>query len=106
MNDDRNTVTETTVVKRRGGGTLAILLIGVVAVVIFLFASGFWSANVTKTGELPDVAVTGGTLPEVDLDSKEVVVGTKRTNVVVPTVETKNASIDVPVVGIKDNGEK
>ena len=107
MSDDRITATETNSIKRRGGGgTAAILMIAVAAVVIFLFASGFWSVHVTESGALPDVAVTGGALPQVDLNSKEIVVGTKKTNVVLPTVETKNSTIDIPVIGVKDNGEK
>ena len=64
-------------------------------VAVVLFATGFWSADV-KEGSLPqvDVSAKGGELPKVDVDSKEVVVGTKKTEV------------EVPVVGVKDNGEK
>lgn len=67
----------------------------IILVVIVLFATGFWSADV-KEGALPNVEVSadGGELPKVDVDSKEVVVGTKK------------EEIDVPVVGVKDNGEE
>jgi len=74
------------------------VLLGIVAAVvlvgIILFATGFWSADV-KEGALPDVKVSadGGKLPGVDLDSKEVVVGTEK------------KEVEVPVVGVKDNGE-
>lgn len=64
----------------------AAIIIGV------LFASGFWSVNV-KDGAMPEVSVDGGKMPTVDGDSKEVVVGTEK------------KEIDVPVVGVKDNGE-
>jgi hypothetical protein len=49
-----------------------------------------------KTLSVPDrhVSVKGGELPKVDVDSKAVVVGTKK------------ETIDVPTVGVKDNGEK
>jgi len=68
--------------------------VAVIAVVIvgLLFATGFWSADV-KEGDLPEVSVKGGELPKVDMDSKEVVVGTKK------------ETIDVPTVGVKNNGE-
>ncbi len=68
--------------------------VAVIAVVIvgLLFATGFWSADV-KEGDLPEVSVKGGELPKVDVDSKEVVVGTKK------------ETIDVPTVGVKNNGE-
>ena len=71
------------------------LLVVVVLIVIVLFATGFWKADV-KEGALPDVDVSaeGGKLPDVDMDSKEVVVGTTKTE------------IDVPAVGVKDDGEE
>lgn len=79
-------------------------LIGVIAIVVIgLFASGFWTADVTKRGSLPDVSVKGGSLPDVDVDSKEVVVGTKKTEIDVPKVETKKETIDVPTIGVKDD---
>jgi len=96
MTDYRSTDGDRVVVERRGSGRTIAIVIGVLAlIVVLLFASGFWSADVKK-GSLPDVKVSakGGSLPKVDLDSKEVVVGTKKTEV------------DVPVVGVKDNGEK
>lgn len=86
-------------------------LLGILAVIvviaIILFATGFWSADV-KEGALPDVDVSaeGGALPEVDVDSKEVVVGTTETNIEVPKIETETEQVDVPVVGVKDNGEE
>lgn len=86
--DDR-----TTVVERRGPGKmLAIAAIVILAIVGLLFATGFWSADV-EGGDMPEVSVKGGDLPNVDVDSKEVVVGTKTTEV------------EVPTVGVKDNGE-
>ncbi len=84
---------------------ILILLAVVVLVVIVLFATGFWSAAV-KEGALPEVSVDGGELPAVDVDSKEVVVGTTETTVEVPKIETEKETIDVPVVGVKDNGEQ
>lgn len=86
--------------------TLLALLAVVVIVVIALFATGFWSVKQTREGELPtvDVKAEGGQLPAFNPESKEVVVGTTEANVTVPTVETKNTTIDVPVVGVKDDG--
>ncbi|HEX8402360.1 MAG TPA: hypothetical protein VF628_11720 [Allosphingosinicella sp.] len=85
---------------------LAILAI-VVLIAIVLFATGFWKANV-KEGALPDVDVsaTGGKMPEVDVDSKEVVVGTTNTTIEVPKIETEKEKVSVPVIGVKDNGEE
>lgn len=99
---------EDTTVHRRSGGAGRILLIVAVIlalIVAVLFATGFWSADV-KEGALPDVSVKGGEMPAVDVDSKEVVVGTKPETVDVPTVGTKEETIDVPTVGVKNNGEE
>jgi len=106
MSDYRNT--ETVVVeKRRGAGTtIAIIVVAILVIVGLLFATGFWSADVKKDGALPEVSVKGGELPSVDLDSKEVVVGTTKTEVEVPKVKTETETVDVPTVGVKDNGEK
>lgn len=93
---DYRTTDDGTVVRRGGTGRVIAIVLGIVAVIaVLLFATGFWSADV-KEGALPDVDVSakGGALPKVDLDSKEVVVGTKKTEV------------EVPVVGVSDNGEK
>jgi hypothetical protein len=69
--------------------------VAVIAVVIvgLLFATGFWSADL-KEGNLPEVSVKGGELPKVDVDSKEVVVGTKKETIDVPTVGVKNDKKD------------
>ena len=104
MSDNRTTDDETVVVKRRSGGTIiAIVIVAAVVIVGLLFATGFWSANVTKEGALPEVSVKGGALPKVDMNSKEVVVGTTKAKVEVPKVETETKTVDVPTIGVKDN---
>jgi hypothetical protein len=100
MSDYRTT--ETVPPKRRGGAsTIVIVLVVIAAIVGVLFATGFWSADVKKDGALPQVSVKGGELPNVDLNSKEVVVGTKKTEVEVPKVKTETETVDVPTVGVK-----
>jgi len=102
MADNRNTVHDTTVVERRGGmSTIAIVLIAVAVIVGLLFATGFWSADV-KEGALPKVSVQGGEMPKVDLDSKEVVVGTTKAEIDVPKIKTEKEEISVPTVGVRD----
>jgi len=82
------------VVEKHGGGrTVAIILVVILAIAGILFATGFWKADVSG-GDVPEVSVKGGALPKVDVDSKAVVVGTKK------------ETIDVPTVGVKDNGEE
>ena len=80
---------------------LLALLVLAVLVVIILFATNFWTADV-KEGALPDVNVsaTGGSLPAVDIQSKKIVVGTTETEVDVPKVETEKKTVEVPVVAV------
>ncbi|SMF61818.1 hypothetical protein [Allosphingosinicella indica] len=87
---------------------ILIILAIAVLVLIVLFATGFWSVDQTREAKLPDVEVQaqGGQLPAYDVDSKEVVVGTTTANIEVPKVETKTEQVQVPVVGVKDNGEQ
>lgn len=79
--------------KSSGGRVIAIIIVLALVIAGVLFATGFWKADV-RGGDMPDVSVEGGALPKVDVDSKAVVVGTKK------------EVIDVPTVGVKDNGEK
>ncbi|WP_380786425.1 hypothetical protein [Sphingomonas sp. R86521] len=100
MSDYRTT--ETIPPKRRSGASTIVIILVVIAVIVgVLFATGFWSADVKKDGALPQVSVKGGELPKVDLDSKQVVVGTKKTEVEVPKVKTETETVDVPTVGVK-----
>lgn len=106
MTDYRNNDRETVVVRKSNTGTIiAVVLVAALVIVGLLFATGFWSAE-TKSGSLPEVSVKGGSLPKVDLDSKEVVVGTTETKVEVPKVKTETETVSVPTVGVNDNGEK
>jgi len=99
----------TTVVERRGGGIgsiIGIVLLLAAVVVAILFATGFWKADVTREGSLPKVSVSGGELPKVDVKSKEIVVGTTKTDIDVPKIKTEKKEVDVPTVGVKDGDQK
>ena len=110
MTEYRNADGTTTVVERRSNaGLIAGIVIALVVIVVaLLFLTGFWSADVKKSGTLPSVQVSAdaGSLPKVDVHSKELVVGTKPTQVTVPKVESTHTTVDVPVVGVKDDKGK
>lgn len=80
------------------------LAAAVVVIVGVLFATGFWSADVKDPGALPEVNISAepGRTPDVDVDSKKVVIGTEERTVEVPKVETEEKQIDVPVVGVTE----
>jgi hypothetical protein len=80
------------------------LIIIVVLVALVLLYMGFWRADFTG-GSLPQVSAEGGSLPSVDVQSKEVVVGTEQKQIEVPTMSTETETINVPVVEVKERGE-
>lgn len=89
---------------RRGGAgkTIAIIVAVALLIVALLFLTGFWKMNTSGELKAPEVSVKGGEVPDVDMDSKKIVVGTKETSVDVPKVTTEKEKIDVPVVGVTE----
>ncbi len=57
-----------------------------------LFAVGLAACDVDQTeeGELPDVDVEGGQVPEYDVDAADVDVGTDTQTVITPDVDIQN----------------
>lgn len=70
------------------------------AVLTPLFALGMAACSVEQTeeGEMPEVEVEGGNLPEYDVDAADVRVGTDTQQVVVPDVD-----VDMPNDTTPDN---
>ena len=50
----------------------------------------------TEEGDMPEVSVEGGNMPEYDVDVPEVTVGTEETTVEVPTVDVEAADAGAP----------
>ena len=57
-----------------------------------LFAFGLAACDVDQTqeGELPDVDVQGGQVPEYDVDAADVDVGTDTQTVITPDIDVQN----------------
>ncbi|HUF13389.1 MAG TPA: hypothetical protein VMN78_09835 [Longimicrobiales bacterium] len=57
-----------------------------------LFVVGMAACDVEQTeeGELPDVDVEGGQVPEYDVDAADVDIGTDTTTVIVPDVDVES----------------
>lgn len=68
------------------------------AVVAVTFAA--CDVDKTQEGEMPEVKVEGGQMPEYDVDVAEVEVGTTEKTVEVPKVVMEEETISVPVVGV------
>ncbi len=85
-------------------GILVILILAVLALIAAV-SLGWLDINQTREAKLPSLKVEAGQAPAFDVKAKEVVVGTTETNIAVPTVETRQKQVRVPVVAVKDAGE-
>ena len=66
------------------------------------FALGLAACDVDQTeeGEMPEVRVEGGNMPEYDVETADVDVGTKEETVEVPTIDVEMPDADgTPVTG-------
>ena len=81
--------------------TILALLVILILVAIALVWTGI--IDVSTQGQLRapdiDVSATGGELPKIEVDAKEVVIGTRNETVDVPVVTTEERNVTVPVVG-------
>jgi hypothetical protein len=82
-------------VEQKSGGRTALIVVGIV-VFLAILAYAFGLFNVDASGELktPEVSVTGGEIPEMQVETADVDVGTKEVSVDVPTVEVTPAGDD------------
>ena len=86
---------------------LTILVLAVLAMIVAV-ATGF--VDLDSSGELRapkvNVSAQGGEVPKLDIDTKEVVVGTTEKTIGVPKVGIEQSKINVPTIGVKDDGEQ
>lgn len=68
---------------------------------VLLTTLGMAGCDVEKTeeGEMPEVNVEGGKMPEYDVDTPDVDVGTKEKTVTVPDIDVDMPNDDEPDVG-------
>jgi hypothetical protein len=78
------------------------ILIIVLLVAIAAVATGFIDVNTSGHFRAPAVAVTGGEIPNVNVDTKKVVLETQAKTVEVPTIQTSTTNVEVPVVRTED----
>ena len=80
----------------RSGGGRALWIILLVLIILGLIAWAMGLLNFDASGELkaPDVKVSGGEVPDVQVETGDIDVGTKKVEVPVPDVEVKPAGDD------------
>ncbi len=81
-------------------GLLALIVIVVLALVV---ASATGLINLTSSGKLeaPKIQATGGSVPNVDVNTGKITVGSKNESVTVPTVKTEEKTIKIPTIGVE-----
>jgi hypothetical protein len=77
----------------------------ILLIIVIALAFGFLRVRQTETAKLPEVSVSGGQAPKIDVDAAKVDVGTTATSVPVPKIETDRAPVTVPTVSVKKPGE-
>lgn len=92
--------------RKRGGNGLLIALLVLAALAVLAFATGLIKLG-GDSGKLPDVSVSGGRAPDVDVETGKVVVGTTKEEVEVPDIDidTKTTTIDAPAIGVQSADE-
>ena len=81
-------------------GLLALIVIVVLGLVV---ASALGLINLNTSGKLeaPKIEASGGSVPDVDVNTGKINVGTESKSVEVPTVKTEEKKIDVPTIGVE-----
>lgn len=74
-----------------GNKTLLWVILGVVAVVVILLATGMLDFSSEGDLEAPEVSVEGGEVPDIDADLGDIDVGTEEVTVEVPEVSVEGA---------------
>ncbi len=86
-----------------------ILTILVLVVIAAIVAVSTGLVNLNASGELKapkvNVSAEGGQVPKLDVDTKELVVGTTEANVGVPKIGIEKSQIQVPTIGVRDDRE-
>lgn len=94
-----------------GGGSRSLIIIVLVIAVIALVTNllGLWNMDSSGKLEAPDVAVTGGSVPDVQVETADVDVGTTNETVKVPDVDidvsTDDATVKVPTIDVNRVGD-
>ncbi len=96
----------------RGGRTILIIIVVIALIAAVTFAMGLWNLDSSGSLKAPEVKVSaeGGEVPNVDLNTGSIDVGTKTETVKVPEVDvsTHDTDIKLPTIDVKkaDNDGK
>ncbi|MGQ5700649.1 hypothetical protein ACUJ46_01160 [Sandaracinobacteroides sp. A072] len=69
------------------GRVVAIILVAAVAVLALAWALGLFNVDASGKLQAPDVKIEGGEVPDVQVETADVSVGTETATIEVPTVD-------------------
>ena len=91
----------------KGSRTIVIVVAVIVLLAVVGYALGLFNFDTSGNLKTPEVSVSGGEIPEVQLETGNINVGSEEASVPVPNVDvtTDNVQIDVPTIDIDRAGD-
>jgi hypothetical protein len=87
--------------KAKGLSAGLIVAVVIALAIVAAFAFKLIDIDQTKQTRLPEVKTEGGQMPAFDVKTADVNVGTAKTTIEVPKIETKKTSVDLPTVSVE-----
>ncbi|MBA4756823.1 hypothetical protein [Sphingosinicella sp.] len=78
----------------KGSRTIVIVVAVIVLLAVVGYALGLFNVDASGDLKTPEVSVSGGEIPEVQLETGDIDVGTEETTIDVPTVDIEPAGDD------------
>ncbi len=78
----------------KGSRTIVIVVAVIVLLAVVGYALGLFNVDASGDLKTPEVSVSGGEIPEVQLETGSIDVGTEETTIDVPTVDIEPAGDD------------
>ncbi len=73
--------------RRSNNSRIVLIILAMLAIVALAWAAGFFNVETEGALTAPEVSVSGGSVPEVSVNTADIDVGTRQEEVTVPTVE-------------------
>lgn len=91
----------------KGSRTIVIVVAVIVLLAVVGYALGLFNVDASGDLKTPEVSVSGGEIPEVQLETGSIDVGSEKATVQVPDVDvsSEDVEIDVPTVDIDRAGD-
>ena len=84
-----------------------LVLVAVLVIAGIAWAAGLFNVDTSGSLKAPQVSVQGGEVPDVQVETAKVNVGSKQESVKVPDVkvDTKETSVTVPTISVAKPGD-